>query len=46
MLGGGKAIRLSEVHCDWDSVCVRTDTQRSRVEIFGIELRSYGVKCM
>ena len=24
--GGGKAPRLSEVHCDWDSVCVKTDT--------------------
>ena len=26
MLGGGKAPRLSEVHCDRDSVCVKTDT--------------------
>ena len=26
-LGGGKAPRLSEVHCDRDSVCVKTDTQ-------------------
>ena len=25
-LGGGKAPRLSEVHCDRDSVCVKTDT--------------------
>ena len=43
-LGGGKAPRLSEVHCDRDSVCVKTDTRRS--EIFSIELRSYDVKCM
>ena len=42
MLGGGKAPRLSEVHCDQDSVCVKTDTLRSRVEI----LRSCGVKNM
>ena len=27
MLGGGKAPRLSEVHCDRDSVCVKTDTK-------------------
>ena len=27
MLGGGKAPRLSEVHCDRDSVCVKTDTR-------------------
>ena len=26
MLSGGKAPRLSEVHCDRDSVCVKTDT--------------------
>ena len=26
MLGGGKAPRLSEVHCNRDSVCVKTDT--------------------
>ena len=26
LLGGGKAPRLSEVHCDRDSVCVKTDT--------------------
>ena len=26
-LGGGKAPRLSEVHCDRDSVCVKTDTR-------------------
>ena len=26
MLGGGKAPRLSEVHCDRDSVCVKADT--------------------
>ena len=25
-LGDGKAPRSSEVHCDWDSVCVKTDT--------------------
>ena len=25
-LGGGKAPRLSKVHCDRDSVCVKTDT--------------------
>ena len=25
-LGGGKAPRLSEVHCDRDSVCVKIDT--------------------
>ena len=30
-LGGGKAPRLSEVHCDRDSVCVKTDTRGSRV---------------
>ena len=24
LLGGGKAPRLSEVHCDRDSVCVKT----------------------
>ena len=46
MRGGGKAPRLSEVHSDRDSVCVKTDTQRSGVEILGIELRSYGVKSM
>ena len=36
-LGGGKAPRLSEVHCDRDSVCVKTDTRdlgcRSRVKV-------------
>ena len=37
--GGGKAPRLSEVHCDRDSVCVKTDTIRSRVEIFSIEFK-------
>ena len=26
-LSGGKAPRLSEVHCDRDSVCVKTDTR-------------------
>ena len=30
MLGGGKAPRLSEVHCDRDSVCVKTDTEDLR----------------
>ena len=46
MLGDGKAPRLSEVHCDRDSVCVKTDTLRSGVEIFSIELRSCDVKYM
>ena len=32
-LGGGKAPRLSEVHCDRDSVCVKTDTRDLRVKI-------------
>ena len=27
MLGDGEAPRLSEVHCDRDSVCVKTDTK-------------------
>ena len=30
MLGDGKAPRLSEVHCDRDSVCVKTDTRDLR----------------
>ena len=31
--GGGKAPRLSEVHCDRDSVCVKIDTRGSPVGI-------------
>ena len=46
MLGGGKAPRLSEVHCDRDSVCVKTDTQDLGYRSFSIELRSYGVRSM
>ena len=33
LLSGGKAPRLSEVHCDRDSVCVKTYTRRSLMRI-------------
>ena len=40
-LGGGKAPRLSEVHSDRDSVCVKTDTRDLGYRSLSIELRSY-----
>ena len=44
LLGDGRAPRLSEVHCDRDSVCVKTDTGDLEYRSSSIELRSYDVK--